>query len=375
VAIDLDQPERALGRARDAVRCHPDHTDAHLHLAMAMEASGNFDGAGSALDAAIRLDPSNRRARFTKGMLDLLHGNWDAGWAGFEFRDEAEKVRTWLGPQALHVPRWAGEHAVGGTLAVCAEQGLGDTLQFLRYLPLLQEKYPQLDLVLQIQDELLEWARGMANARLRIQGRRQAIPSLAAFVPLLSLPLVLDEGRNSPPASALPPIDPELAEAWESLLTARDGLRVGLCWAGNPAHPRDRRRSLPFPIMRSLINDRPGMAWTSLQFGPRGADASDEGAVWSPDLGTAGFSQVAALVSRMDRVVTVDTSIAHLAAGLGIPTLILLPHNPDWRWLREGDGTPWYRSARLVRQTSAGDWAGVLERVGRILAEAEPRRR
>jgi hypothetical protein len=244
---------------------------------------------------------------------------------------------------------------------LCAEQGLGDTLQFLRFVPAVAARAREV--VLQVQRELVELA-GELPANCRVLPLDAPAPATDWQCSLLSVPAALRTvlADLAPPARLS--VDAGKARHWRERLDTVPGRKVGLVWSGNPVHKNDRHRSIPLAAFRQLACD--GVHFVSLQPEVRERDRATL-AQWPAlqhfggDLGS--FADTAALLQSLDLVVTVDTSVAHLAASLGRPTWILLPFNPDWRWLQEREDTPWYPGARLFRQQRPGDWDSVLQRV------------
>ncbi len=191
------------------------------------------------------------------------------------------------------------------------------------------------------------------------------MPDYDCWVDQLSLPGLLGTTLDTiPAAGGYLSADPGRAAAWRRGLPS--GFRVGLVWAGNPAHSNDRRRSMPAAALRPLL-EIPGLACLSLQTGPRAADAAGLDLAAAPGAELADYADTAGLVDALDLVVTVDTSVAHLAGAMGKPVWVMLPFAPDWRWLTERDDSPWYGSMRLFRQATPGDWTGVVARVVQAL--------
>jgi hypothetical protein len=266
-------------------------------------------------------------------------------------------------------PLWSGEALAGRRLLLYAEQGLGDTIQFLRYLPALAERSGHL--VVEVQPALRRLVeRKVAHdalGRVEVVGRGDALPAFDFCVPFMSLPSVVgfDPGKIPGTTRYLWP-DPAAVEDWSARLAGEDSLRIGLVWAGNPTHSNDRNRSIKPTALRPLFDISPsrGISRTffSLQVGASAADL----AVFSPGSVTdlAPFlhdlAETAAVVCALDVIICVDTSIAHLAAALGKQVELLLPFNPDWRWLLDRSDSPWYPTLRINRQKSPGDWSGVV---------------
>jgi hypothetical protein len=254
-------------------------------------------------------------------------------------------------------------------LLLHAEQGLGDTIQFCRYLPLVTTRGGTAILQVQPAVERLMASLPTVRAGLAQVALLGAQPSAFDLeCPLMSLPMVFGTTIETVPwLGAYLAADPVLAsEKREKFPSIRNGARVGIAWAGNPRYKADSRRSTKLETLVPLLQT-PCVTWISLQKGdPAGQLATLPGDlfVWDGASQDADLAETAALVSTLDLVITTDTGIAHLAGAMGKPVWILLPHHADWRWMQKIETTPWYPSARLFRQNSPGDWAGLVERVG-----------
>ena len=329
---------------------------------------GRLDEAEASLGRALAVEPDFAGAHHNLGMVLLAAGRFEAGWREYEWR--------WRTPQAADLarrftqPQWQGEALAGGTLLVHAEQGLGDTLQFCRYVPLLVQADRQI--VFEVPRPLLRLMGsldGVATGQVRVVAQGDALPPFDRHCPLMSLPRLCGTRLDTIPSGApYLTADPETRQIWQAHLAAGDAraLKVGLVWSGNPrAHlPEltaiDRRRSIPADLLRPLAACA-GVRFYSLQKDgpppPVGLDLIDVMAEMRD------FADTAALVAQLDLVISVDTSVAHLAAALGKPVWLLNRFDSCWRWLTDRDDSPWYPSLRLFRQTAPGDWPGVVERV------------
>jgi hypothetical protein len=272
---------------------------------------------------------------------------------------------------------WLGQEDVAGkTVVICADEGLGDTIHFVRYAPMLAERGARVILV--VQDVLRRLLSGLSGVELCAPiSAVRALPPFDLHCPVSSLPLAFKTRLDTiPSAHAYLPIPAEpCVRSWDDRLGASDRLRVGLVWSGSPTHPNDANRSIPLALMSRLLDI--DATFVSLQKDPR----PDEKALLQPtgiiDLtaGLTDFADTAALVRCLDLVITVDTSVAHLAAALGCPTWVLLPWTPDYRWLLDREYSPWYPTMRLFRQNQTGNYAEVLDRVRReLLARVAQRR-
>ncbi len=298
----------------------------------------------------------------------MLHGDFAAGWHNYEYRWQTKMLRN--ARRNFSQPQWLGQPITGARILLHAEQGLGDTLQFLRYVPMVVARGAKV--ILEVPSEL---RRLIENARLITSGgsvqivtRGSRLPDFEWQSPLMSLPLVFQTDLASIPASipylrADSQLTREFAQHFAS--PANTGLRVGLVWSGSPRHTRDPQRSIPLAQLCTLT-EIPGTTFYSLQKGPAAKELLDMPIDMNlVDLSgyLNDFADTAAAVANLDLLVTVDTAVAHLAGALGKPVWLLLTRNPDWRWLLEREDSPWYPTARLFRQSVAGDWASVIERV------------
>jgi tetratricopeptide (TPR) repeat protein len=294
------------------------------------------------------------------GLANLLVGNFEPGWRGHEAR---LKLPSSLYPN-FRQPRWSGaEEIEGKTILVCADEGLGDTIHFVRYVPMLADRGARV--VLAVQPPLEHLVSGLSGVSQSIP--MSAIPSQSFDLhsPVSSLPLAFATRLDTIPSKVpyLPLPSPSRIRAWADRLPPRAGLRVGLVWSGSPAHKNDLNRSIPLRILAPILDA--GATFVSLQKDPRPDDKAllEQSGIVDMTADLANFAETAALASCLDLIITVDTSVAHLAGALGLPTWILLPWTPDYRWLLERTDSPWYPTARLFRQTAARDYGSVIDTV------------
>ncbi|WP_284421693.1 MULTISPECIES: tetratricopeptide repeat-containing glycosyltransferase family protein [unclassified Bradyrhizobium] len=369
----------ALGRYEEALTAYDrafalGDKHALTNKAIALEQLGRVDEALAGYQRAVDDDASDAGAAWNLALLQLLSGDFERGWAGREAARWRIPVLAESYPK-LSGPLWQGAEPIDGkTVLVCPDEGLGDVIQFCRYVPLLAARGARV--ILLVQDELQPLLS-------RLPGVAQCLPKSSAMVPpydmhcpLTSLPLVFQTRLDTIPAEAcyLPAPPPARVAAWNARLGAHDRLRVGLVWSGNPRHPRDRARSMPFRTLAGLLDA--DATFVSLQKDPRAEDRPallerTELIDLTADL--TDFVETAALVASLDLVITVDTSVAHLAAALGRPTWILLPFAPDYRWLIDRDDSPWYPTMRLFRQDRRRDYAPVIAQVRAELTAATSR--
>jgi hypothetical protein len=295
-------------------------------------------------------------------MLLLLRGELREGFEKYESRWRLET----LPPRGFPAPLWNGEDLSGRTILLHAEQGYGDTIQCLRYVPQVAARGGWV--VLEVPKELLGLARRLPEVG-QLLARGDALPRFDLQCPLFSLPRAFATTIETIPAQ-VPYLsaEPEAIARWRIRLGERPGLKVGLAWAGSPQHRNDARRSIAIETLLPLLRLE-GVRWFSLQVGERAADLArlPGGLVTdlSPDL--IDFAETAAVIGNLDLVIAVDTASAHLAGALGRPAWVLLRARPDWRWLLEREDSPWYPSLRLFRQHRPGDWEEVVRRVAAAL--------
>jgi tetratricopeptide (TPR) repeat protein len=358
--LRLRRHQAALDSFAQALACRPDYADAWVNRAKLFKDLGRFDAAQADLEHAIELDPELAAAHWNLGLLALLRGRLAQGWQGFEWRWKVDQLMQAGELQRFEQQPWLGKQPLAGkTILLWAEQGLGDTIQMARYAGLLGARGASV--ILEVQPPLAGLLSGLAP---RVVARGEALPDFDFHCPMMSLPLAFGtELATIPAAPAYLRAAPERVAQWSTLLGPATRLRVGLAWSGNPGHTNDHHRSIAFAEFTQALT--PACEFVSLQKEVRASDAAALSAASVRDLGARlhDFSDTAALCAAMDVVVTVDTSIAHLAGALGKPVWILLPYAPDWRWLLERSDSPWYPGARLVRQGYGEDWSAVLARV------------
>lgn len=348
----LGRSDEALAAFETAAALVPEAETALPNLAQGLDVAGRDDEAMEAHRRAVAANPDCAVARFNRGVALLRRGEYREGWRDYAWR--------WRGGVATLVsrgfpqPEWGGEDLAGRTLLLHAEQGFGDTLQFVRFVRHAAGRGGRV--VLEVQPALAGLLRRGTGADV-VVAAGQPLPPFDLHLPLMSLPGVLDipEERFAEDCPYLA-ADPA---GWRVRL-GRGG--IGLVWSGNPAHRADRQRSLPAALMVEALAAS-GRPLFGLQKETREADRAALAAL--TDLGPdfRDFADTAAAIACLDLVITVDTAVAHLAGALGRPVWLLLPHVAEWRWLRGRTDTPWYPTMRLFRQDRPGDWAGVLDRV------------
>ena len=362
----------ALGRSDEAVASYdraialkPDYAEAFSNRGLALRNLQRLDEALASYDAAVALDAAYVDAHLGRSFLSLLAGDFEAGWREYEWRKAGRDAAGRPDPDR----DWLGEGELAGQrLLVRHEQGLGDTLQFARYVPLLSARGAEVTLVVQ---PPLAGLLAASLPGVRVIAEGDPAPDADRHVSLMSLPLAFSTTLDTVPPPLRLDADARRAD-WAERLGAKTRPRIGLAWSGNPAHVNDRNRSIGFSTLAPLLGD--AVEWIVLQNDIRPADAEAFAASGRARFfgeALADFADTAALADQLDLIITVDTSLAHLAGGLGKPVWVLLPYSPDWRWLLGRADSPWYPTARLFRQAKAGDWAGVIGEVGEELSRAD----
>lgn len=360
----LEEAERVL---KEAIALRPTMCPLHVNLANVYVAMKQHVAAQACFDEVFRLDPENASAHFVLGMVLLVEGDFDRGWCEYNYRWQIDTYKEGL--KRLNAPQWCGEDLHGKTLLVHAEQGIGDSLHFCRYLALAKVRGARV--IFECQPAIKRLMSSVRGCDVLI-ARGDALPDFDMHVPLLNLPAVLGTRFETIPA-AVPYLqaDDEAKLMWINRLAQLGGdMKVGIVWAGNPEHANDHNRSMRLAQLAPLASVS-GICWVSLQKGGRvetqSGDIQFDMVDWADEL--ADFSDTAALVDALDLVIAVDTSVAHLAGGLNKPVWVMVPFAPDWRWLLDRTDSPWYPSMRLFRQAVRGDWASVVADVVQALHE------
>jgi Tfp pilus assembly protein PilF len=372
---ELGNLEAAVDCYRRVLKLRPDLVEAHNNLALLLLDIGSFQEAEIHVERALQLAPQDPSAHCSRSFLLLLKGDFERGWTEYEWRLKA--VPTLL-PDALQ-PQWYGEPLGKRRLLLHAEQGFGDTFQFIRYAALVKEQNTGALVVVQCQRPLINLLASCRHIDMLVpQGGE--LPPFDVHVPLMNLPAIFGTRLETVPAD-VPYLfaDEKLVAVWRERLAAVKGFRIGINWQGRPGKGPFRLRDIPL-AMFERIADVPGVQLVSLQRGEGREEllkmesyqaavvvgGTNRASPRSPlDLGDdvdqahGAFMDTAAVMKNLDLVITSDTSIAHLAGALAIPVWLALPYVPDWRWLLDRTDSPWYPTMRLFRQKQPGNWAGV----------------
>jgi tetratricopeptide (TPR) repeat protein len=333
------------------------------NLGVAHACRNRVDEALAAYGEVLAIDPEDAEAHWNRSQLLLCLGDFARGWEEYEWRWQAEPLKS--SRRHFAAPQWDGSSLAGRTILLHAEQGVGDTIQFVRYAPLLAAQGATV--VLQCQPALRSLMSSLAGVSAIVTDG-SLLPTFDVHAALLSLPRLCGTlGDEQVPASVPYLHAPrDRAVAWASRLPRTAGrARVGLVWAGNPGHPNDRARSIPLAAFAPLAAMERGIDLYSLQVGAASGQLNSA-PFRITDLGRelSDFGETAAVLANLDLLITADTAAAHLAGALGRPTWTLIPFRPDWRWQFDRSDSPWYPTMRLLRQQEIGDWAGPIERVG-----------
>lgn len=373
VLSELDRFEEALASYDTALALDPSHPDTLCNRGNLLAELRRFDEALASFDQALEIEPDHAQTHFSRSFVHLVLGDWANGWVEFEWRFRNEHCITSREARHFSQPRWRGEPPAGKTILLHCEQGLGDTLQFCRFATSVAALGARV--VLEAPAELVSLLKSLAGVdRLVIRGER--LPPFDLHCPLLSLPLALGTRVETVPSN-IPYLRPsaQRLQKWKTRLGERTRLRVGLVWAGGfrADQPElwavNNRRNIPLATLAALRH--PDIEFYSLQKGQPAAAELERGSAsrwegpplfnFSAELGD--FEDTAALIEQLDLVISVDTSVAHLAGALGKPVWILNRFDTCWRWLLARTDTPWYPTARLYRQPKRGDWDEVIRQV------------
>jgi tetratricopeptide (TPR) repeat protein len=354
--------EDAVDPARRALALEPDNPELLLNLGTLMIRLGQMKKGADAFDRALAIRPDYAEAHWNRAHVQLMHGGFREGWREYEWRLRCPGLNAY--GRTFDAPRWDGGTLTGKRILIHSEQGFGDTLQFVRFLP--QVKQRGGTVIFEAHKALIRLFDGIEGADELVHSGEN-LPEFDCYAPLLSLPFLFGAEENSIPAApalhvpAAPPID----------LPESGNKRIGLVWAGRPQHGNDRNRSMALSHIKPLFeNER--CDFFSLQLGPaRGQIEQEDQQSNLTDLSEhlTDFAATASLIEQLDLVIAVDTAVAHLAGSLGKPVWLMLPFVPDWRWMLHRSDTPWYPTMRLFRQPAAGNWAAAVEEARIALAE------
>ena len=367
---ELGRYEEAVASYDRTLRLAPGHVEAHTNRGISLGKLGRYEEAIASHEQALRIDPDFPDAHRNRALARLTLGDYARGWPEYEWR---WKCRGSVLPPHPR-PLWRGEPLEGRTILLHAEQGLGDTIQFVRFAALVQERGGRV--VVECQPPLVPLLRTCPGIR-QVVPKGDPLPEFDVHASLMSLPALLGTTLETVPAM-VPYLsaDPALVARWRERLESLDGLLIGIVWQGNPKYQADRMRSYPLSLFEGLARVE-GARLVSLQKGPGTEQIRELGGRFPVvdfgdelDRGDAAFLDTSAVMKGLDLVITPNTATAHLAGALGVPFWLPLPFGSDWRWLLGQERSPWYPSARLFHQPEPGRWGPVFERMAACLAEA-----
>ena len=366
--LALGDPEEAEAAFVRTLELSPDHAGALENLSCALKEQGRLAEAEDLLRGACALYPDNSDLRWNHALALLMSENYREGWAAYEARRAIPGFA--INPQTL--PPWDGSRLAGRRLLVHAEQGLGDTIQFCRYLDRLSNQ--QGDIVFQVPPRLLPLMRSLTT-KAEITDNARAGARCDMEVPLMSLPHLLGPGEPfRPEGGAYLTPDSSRVGYWKDRLAGHDGLSIAIAWQGDPGYRADKTRSIPLAAFAPLA-EIPGIRLISLQQGPGKSQIETiDGRGTILDLGDdidqdGAFLDSAAILHNVDLMISSDTALAHLAGAVGAPVWVALSLIPDWRWGIDGEVCGWYPNLRLFRQKTAGDWDSVFDNIANALKE------
>ncbi len=358
--------DEAIAAYRKAIELRPNFAGAWTNLGVSLGDAGQFHESLQACHKAANIDPSDPTVHFNLGVILLTVGDFKRGWEEYEWRWKCQGLYL---PRPFTQPKWDGRPLDGQTIFLHADQGFGDTIQFIRYAPLVAQRGGRV--ILGCDPPLRRLMQNVARIESVVMDDKVP-PVFHVHLPVASLPAIFATTLDTIPAEA-PYIQPDSRsiEVWRKRLGPPEGrLRVGIAWAGRPSHKNDKSRSLKLVQLAPLAAD--AVTFYSLQKGDAAAQAMN------PPPGMRlidftneflDFADTAALIAHLDLVISVDTSVAHLGGAMGKPVWTLIPFNPDWRWMLEREDSPWYPTMRLFRQRKAGDWCDAIERIAAALRE------
>jgi tetratricopeptide (TPR) repeat protein len=362
--LDLNRPAEALTYFDQALALKSDYIEALINRGNALGDLLRPADALSSYEHALTLMPDQADAHWNRSLIWLAEGDFERGWREYEWRLR----RMSAGRRDFPQPMWSGEDSIAGkTILLHAEQGFGDTIQFVRYVPLVTAR--RATVVLQVQGSLKALLSNLRGVSAIID-QDESLPPFDLHCPLLSLPLAFKTTLDTVPFD-IPYVRPSAGRVkkWSVRIAGANSLRIGIAWSGSSTHKNDHNRSIALSRLAPLLAGS-RIKWVSLQREVRDADLRTLESL--PQVAALGrefddFADTAAVISLLYLVISVDTAVAHLAGAMGKPAFILLPFKGEWRWLTGRDDSPWYPTARLFRQPSAGDWDSVIARVGEVL--------
>ena len=372
---NLGHVMRHIGMTTESASCYkralklkPAFPEAHNGLGNALREMREFNEAEASYKKALLLDPDFAEAHNNLGMMQLLTGNFEAGWHHYQWRKKLTEYQ--FHPRNYDQSEWDGGSFKNKTLFVHPEQGFGDFFQFIRYVPLIANRGG--NIIVEVPKLILQLAKHSKTGDVFVTNQ-ESVPSFDYHISLMDLPRIFGTNLvNVPRQTPYLTVPPTVREAWQERFKNREEFRLGIVWAGNSQNRNLHYKSVDVSVFKPLC-DIPGIKVYSLQK-DREDEATTKLGKGVEDLAPflADFSETAGAISQLDLVVSVDTAVAHLAGALGHNVWTLLPYNADWRWLLEREDSPWYPTMRLFRQSKSGDWKTVLTKVRAELLRMGP---
>jgi len=367
IYLKAEQWEMSLKHYRQALSLQPNWREAENNMCNALCALGRFDEVEGIFQQALLCRPSDPLAHWNVALTLLRRGDMERGWTEYEWRKQIPELR--VNRLVACQPEWDGGGLAGRRILIYAEQGMGDSIQFARYLPLVADLGGKI--VLSCQKELVDLLKNIPGVEECQPQPGWAAASFDTHCSLPSLPrLMRTTLANIPGHVPYLSADAVKLNQWKTRFAGDARQKIGIVWAGSPRHPHDSQRSIRLAQLAPLAQC--GARLISLQKGDAAAQIASAGLEienYSHEL--LDFTDTAALIQNLDLVITVDTAVAHLAGALGRPVWVLIPFVPDWRWMFERTDSPWYPSMRLFRQEKAGDWQPVVRRIAAELKASE----
>jgi len=377
--LKQNRPDLAEASYRRAVELDPNYSAGYTNLANALLDLQRYEEMEHYYRRAVELDPTSSGGHYNLALACLRAGNFREGWQRYEWRWDFRDLNMERRKFPNQPPQWKGQSLEGKTILLHAEQGMGDTLQFARFLPLVAERAHQQGgrILLEVQPRLKRFFAAQENTSLlgteTVFAKGELLPLFDLHCPLMSLPAIFDTTLETLPTSVpyLHAADEDIAAARQSFPRKPSQLRVGLVWEGNLHSKSNLRRTTKLESLLPILSAH-GADFYSLQFGPGAKQLSalpDQISITDACSTNKDVSDAAAFIATLDLVITVDTSIAHLAGAMGMPVWIMLPYRGDWRWMENTSRSPWYPTARLFRQPAEDDWASLAADVRNALDE------
>jgi len=364
VLNDLDRIEESLAAHTKAIELDPDNLLYVYNKALVLRDVGRPNEAIPLFDHVLEQDPGYKDCRWDRALTYLMAGDFKNGFADYDARWDLEHSP----PRQFAQHRWEGGSLSGKTLFIHREQGFGDALQFVRLIPAIKKRFGG-TIILESQPELIRLFQDLEGVDQHVAFGTKP-PAFDVWIPLMSLGKVLQLEEDNIPGEI--PYIPAPENKRFRVRPAQDGgLNIAITWGGSPTHKNDRRRSAHVERFLPLLAHKNNTIF-SLQKGDRSKELDECGArplIIDAAREIKDFYDSADLISQMDLIITVDTSVAHLAGAMGKPVWLLLPYTPDWRWMLKREDSPWYPQMRLFRQKSAGDWDNVFKKVYQAMAD------